>query len=378
MALLSAHIVNPNDRFSMFAPVTTVPSSQRMAAPTLNLEYGEYDIPAAASAAAKSLSSSFIVHSSIVDTLKPNYIPLSFQGTGRKQLPKSRWRIPLLIFLASVVYVLLAQTRVDKAIILTPSARILETEQTNQASEHARYIENGRIFEIRSDQMAAAEVDPQGNIRWTREFPTLITALSAGKSLSAWGQLDGRIIVLKEDGSIFPFSPSLSEIAPVEEKFSCIYGVGISPEGENLLVIYGRQPQYLIAFSRNKDGYKAEAVQKMKNSMVSSGQMIFSQDGRSALLQSGDGLIYFDAKHSRFSPVTRQSRISESSIVNWNGDGFAALYQGTEERGILVTRSGLPVIRLNLQNQAGGLTFDGTSIAVLTGSGSMLLELNSK
>jgi len=34
----SAQMVNPNDLFSTFAAVTTVPSSQSSAAPTLNLE----------------------------------------------------------------------------------------------------------------------------------------------------------------------------------------------------------------------------------------------------------------------------------------------------------------------------------------------------
>jgi len=40
-ALRSAQIVRPNDLFSTFVPVTTEPSSQRMAAPTRNFEYGE-------------------------------------------------------------------------------------------------------------------------------------------------------------------------------------------------------------------------------------------------------------------------------------------------------------------------------------------------
>jgi hypothetical protein len=43
----SAQIVNPNDRFSMLAPVTTDPSSHSKAAPTRNPEYGEYDFVAA-------------------------------------------------------------------------------------------------------------------------------------------------------------------------------------------------------------------------------------------------------------------------------------------------------------------------------------------
>src|SRR5574344_21975 len=67
-AVLSAQFVRPKERFSIFAPVMTVPSDISSAAPTGNFEYGEYEFFDALSAASKRpficFSETFITHTS--------------------------------------------------------------------------------------------------------------------------------------------------------------------------------------------------------------------------------------------------------------------------------------------------------------------------
>lgn len=88
IADLSAQMVRPNDLFSTFAAVTTLPSSQSNAAPTLNFEYGEYERPAAPVASLNSCPVSIVyppvVYARIcIDVYSSYYIP--FRGYSQQR-----------------------------------------------------------------------------------------------------------------------------------------------------------------------------------------------------------------------------------------------------------------------------------------------------
>lgn len=143
-----------------------------------------------------------------------------------------------------------------------------------------------------------------------RDFGFPVTAFSRGEKLSAWGLLDGSIKLLDEQGNL------IQDLDParmgVVTRIRCVYSLAMDSEGENLIAVYGSDPQYLLAMRRGALGYEVVASLELVARAITSMSAIFARDDSHALAVTADGLYHYDPRRGRFSRVR----------IPWQGRGF--------------------------------------------------------
>ncbi|MCX8013264.1 MAG: hypothetical protein N3A02_03105, partial [Rectinema sp.] len=100
--------------------------------------------------------------------------------------------------------------------------------------QHARQLKvfaypwfgSERRLLLRADQMALAEISADGTVVWDHEFPMIITALDASRTLVASGFLDGSLAVVDEKGAVSWVITNSSEGA-----IDPVYGLAVSRDG---------------------------------------------------------------------------------------------------------------------------------------------------
>jgi hypothetical protein len=109
---------------------------------------------------------------------------------------------------------------------------------------------NGGIYLISRDQTALSQVDEKGNIRWTHDFASPLTAIDAAQGMVLTGALDGTVELLNGEGGLVfpPFEPGGS-------RYSVILGCRISRDGTKLAVVSGVDPQRFLLLERSGDAY---------------------------------------------------------------------------------------------------------------------------
>lgn len=235
-----------------------------------------------------------------------------------------------------------------------------------------------RKFSIRSDQMAASEINEMESVLWTREFPALITSASVGKELSVWGLMDGRLLILDGNGALVSDNPDIQALNLTNQLDACIYGVGISPDGSSLIVLFGRNPQYLIAFKREWSGYKVITTLKMKEAVLTSSQITFSSDGYSALARTGEGLLFFDARKTRFSQVMPADRTRNLRIFPKDTDGYTVLLSGDSGMSAMVVRSNLSIATVPVESTVIEFMLDDSIVKLRSLENEIILRLGRR
>ncbi len=266
----------------------------------------------------------------------------------------------------------------ESVTVLIPRGRAYTTQQQKPDSDAAFFGEGKRKFSIRADQMAATEISGEGSALWTREFPTLLTSASVGKELSAWGLLDGRLLILDADGALAADNPDLMALGLVGETDACMYGVGISPEGNSLLVLFGRNPQYLIALRREGTAYKVRSSLKMKENVMTSSQIVFSADESSALARTGDGLLFFDARRTKFSYVMPASAARSLRIFPRDADSYTVLLSGDAGMSAVIVRSNLLIARIPVEAAITEFMLDDSGVNFVSGTDSVSMEVGRR
>ncbi|MDC7220861.1 MAG: hypothetical protein PQJ59_13080 [Spirochaetales bacterium] len=94
------------------------------------------------------------------------------------------------------------------------------------------------------------EIDNQGRTLWDYTLPTLITCMDHKGDITSVGLLNGEIYLFDRTGSPFHvWSPGGSRI-------DVIYGIALSPNGENLGLVSGLDPQRFIYMEKKENGYR--------------------------------------------------------------------------------------------------------------------------
>jgi len=107
------------------------------------------------------------------------------------------------------------------------------------------FILDNRIFILGSEQNSLSEISGSGNVLWTYDFGSPLTAIGAAAGLVVTGSLDGLIEVFNSRGErIFHFETSGS-------RYLVILGCAISHNGNYIGVISGIDQQRFMLFERS-------------------------------------------------------------------------------------------------------------------------------
>jgi hypothetical protein len=184
----------------------------------------------------------------------------------------------------------------------------------------------GNPFMMRNDQMGVSKLGKDGAVLWRYEFGKIVTGASIAHERSAFGTLSGEAIVLDGKGlPLYIIDPSAFGLSA---KYSCIYGISLSPDGSMLAMLHDLEPQRLTIFNERGSGWGILASTVIKKESPYPRESMFSNDGSQGLFDSGEGLIHFDAEEKEFRhiPLEFENVVPGKSMISPLGDdGFAFL-----------------------------------------------------
>jgi hypothetical protein len=216
-------------------------------------------------------------------------------------------------------------------------------------------IENGqgyplfldkRIFLIKEEQNAVAELDTSGAVLWTYDFTAPITCIDAAAGLTAVGSLDGAVELLDSTGKrIFFFEPGASRL-------SVILGCRISGDGSYLTVVSGIDDQRFLVLERFGDSYKVIYHEFLEDGFRRNVRLAFIDRDRRILFEreGGLGIYEINARNSLKLPLPGEIAAVDES----GGDGLLFLVLAQEEgrkRLVAVRFPGTVIINAPFQSE---------------------------
>lgn len=168
------------------------------------------------------------------------------------------------------------------------------------------FSRGGRIFILRPDQMAAMEMEKQGKARWSHEFGTPITAFSSQSTMSAWGTLDGTLLVVDREGNEIKTGTALPWS---NSAFSCIYGLAISKDQKALAVIAGYKPLILAFFRQDGDDFKLVQSLTLEGKLDSEIPVVFSNDSSWLMAALPNEYVMLNTKSGKIIQKKRSSTV---------------------------------------------------------------------
>ncbi len=144
---------------------------------------------------------------------------------------------------------------------------------------------NERSFLVRPDQRGVAETDARGTIVWSREFPSILTAMDAVKDAVAFGLLDGSVIIADAQGRV------RTRIAPPASAYACVYGLALSADGEVLTALSGKNPQRVLLYSLEGSDARQSASIELPFFSPLPAELAFFGSGRAVMMASGEQLM---------------------------------------------------------------------------------------
>lgn len=150
-----------------------------------------------------------------------------------------------------------------------------------------------RLFLMDENRLGAGEVSPAGKILWERTFSSLVTSMSAGKNLAAFGLTSGQLHVLDQDGTLrHSFAPGGSRI-PV------IYNTSVSPDDRQIALLSGIDPKRFILLERGEKEFRPVHHQNVQDESRFSTPLGFLAEGAYVYFCDGQGLSILNTKDFR-------------------------------------------------------------------------------
>lgn len=142
--------------------------------------------------------------------------------------------------------------------------------------------DGNRVFVVKTDLTGLQELDRNGEVLWSRDFPSMLASVSIeGKHLLA-GLVDGSLELVDAAGAaVFTSAPAGSRI-PV------ILAAAAAPDGSRLASVSGIDPQLLVLFERRGASYAEVSRAALPAEFRRELRLAFSPDSRYLALE-GDG-----------------------------------------------------------------------------------------
>ncbi len=159
-----------------------------------------------------------------------------------------------------------------------------------------------RLFVVKTDLTGFSEIDFTGEVKWEREYSSIITSVDVKGEYEAVGILNGKIELLDKKGKLlFSFRDQKSKIPVVD-------GVAISSDGRYLACISGLEPQKLLVFTRErgkdeKEFYSLYVERKLDSDFRREVLLRFSGDNRFLFFEGQGSLNVFDVESRKLARI---------------------------------------------------------------------------
>jgi hypothetical protein len=146
------------------------------------------------------------------------------------------------------------------------------------------------LYSINTDRSGVKRIDSEGEILWSRSFPTLLTAIALVAEQCLIGLMDGRAMLIDAEGDvIYQYSSQGSRI-PV------LLGTAVSRDQNRIALISGIDPQTLVVVQRRGEQFVQDFQQDLDSDFRREVQMHFSPDSRFLFYEVEGGVSVLDMR----------------------------------------------------------------------------------
>ncbi len=177
-----------------------------------------------------------------------------------------------------------------------------------------------RLFVIKSDLSGMVELDRNGDVRWERDFPSLLTTLSVQGGAMLAGMIDGRASFVDSSGEGIDL--------PLEggSRISVVLGAAVTADGGLAATVSGIDPQALMLYRRRTAGFTPAYRQTLSSDIRRELRVAFSPGGRYLAWEGTSAVGFLDPRTGRSSRLSQQGSLTGLAFPE--GGRFAAVSAG--------------------------------------------------
>jgi len=188
------------------------------------------------------------------------------------------------------------------------------------------FILDDRIFILGSEQNSLSEISGSGNVLWTYDFGSPLTAIDAAAGLVVTGSLDGLIEVFNSRGErIFHFETSGS-------RYLVVLGCAISHNGNYIGIISGIDQQRFMLFERagNEGDYRINYHEFVGEGFRRPVHILFVDDDQRVIYERMGGIDSYNIRSRRVVNIPLDGEIA--AIDESGSDGYLFLITSHQDR----------------------------------------------
>ena len=199
--------------------------------------------------------------------------------------------------------------------------------------------EGSRIFNVKTDLSGIIELDRNGEILWSRDFPAMMTSAAIRGDYLVVGLLNGALLLLNQQGSpVFTDPPGPARI-PI------ILGEAVAGDGSLIASIGGIDPQYISVLRHQGSTWTRVARQAMGSDFRREVRISFSPDAFFLVFEAKEGAGLFDPRASRMSLIRLHGALAGVSFPGGGRYAAVAGQDGSRAELAIVAPFGLPIMR---------------------------------
>ena len=251
----------------------------------------------------------------------------------------------------------------DRMVIL----RLREGKRIEFSFTGYPFIENSRIFLVRPDQQGVREINGEGATIWNREFGSMMTSASVAGRYSAWGTLEGDIIIQTSNDQFKEIRPLAYGLDSAQ---ACVYSTAVSADGIRVAALYGLNPQYALFFEDKGGVYTLVNKRKLEEKTTHSESALFSTDGYNAALWTAAGLLIYDSRGNNSSLVHVErfgGEEGEAQMEALGKDAIVILNSSKNGKYLSLLRKGILEAYFKVDDDATGLSVQGSDSIFVSG-----------
>lgn len=179
--------------------------------------------------------------------------------------------------------------------------------------------DGNRVFVVKTDLTGLQEVDGNGEVLWSRDFPSMLASVSVERDHLLAGLLDGALELVDATGA------AVFQSVPAGSRIPVILAVAASPDGLHLASVSGIDRQWLIVLGKKGASYAEVSRTVLPAEFRRELRLAFSPDSRYLVLE-GDGMAgLYDPASRRLSWIPLGGALAGASFL---GTGRAAALLG--------------------------------------------------